>query len=124
MNPDAPYFHLLLPDFGQYIYQDVLIHCLAETSFERNRLLDIVSFQNNKTLQMFNSNTIASSGAFPLDYRGIPVSGALDYPHLTESYKDSYIYLKDATVQGMEIINSNFSAGIVRFTTETAITNL
>lgn len=109
---------------GQYIYQDVLIHCLAETSFERNRLLDIVSMQNDKTLQMFDNNAIAASGAFPLDYRGVPNSGALDYPHLTESYKYSYMYLTNAVVQGMELINSNFSAGIVRFTTETVGTNL
>jgi len=109
---------------GQYIYQDVLIHCIAENAFERNRLLDIVSMQNDKTLQMFNSNEIASSGAFPLDYRGVPTSGALNYPNLTENYKLSYMYLKDATVQGMEVVNSNFSAGIVRFTTETVGTNL
>lgn len=107
---------------GQYIDTDVLFHCLAEDEFTRNKLVDIVSLQNDKTIYMFNSNAIASSGAFPLDYRGIPVSGALRYPDLINRYFGGAMRFKNSTVQGMELINSNFCAGIVRFTIETIAT--
>jgi hypothetical protein len=104
---------------GQYVDTDVLFHCLAEDEFTRNKLVDIISLQNDKTIRMFNSNSIANSGHFPLDYRGIPVSGALRYPDLISMHYRGKVRLKNSTVQGMDLINSNFYAGIVRMTLET-----
>lgn len=103
---------------GQYINTDVLFHCLAEDEFTRNKLVDIVSLQNDKTIRLFNSNSISNSGDFPLDYKGVPVSGALRYPDLIEKYPKSKIRLKNTIVQGINLINSNFYAGIVRITIE------
>jgi hypothetical protein len=105
---------------GQYVYTDVVFHCLAESAYTRNQLLDIISLQNEKTFFMFDSDMVASSGAFPIDYRGVPVSGALRYPDLIEKYSGTnrQIRLRDMTVQNMDAINSNFYGGIVRVTTE------
>ena len=61
------------------------------------------------------------SGAFPLDYAGVPVSGALRYPELIHEYSghQTEIRLRDMTVQNMDAtVNSNFYGGIVRVTTE------
>jgi hypothetical protein len=109
---------------GQYVETDILFHCLAEDEFTRNKLVDIVSLQNEKTIKMFNSNMIGNSGAFPLDYMGVPVSGALRYPDLIENYYRGSVRFKNSTVQGMDLINSNFYAGIVRMTAETIETTL
>lgn len=103
---------------GQFVDTDILFHCLAENEATRNKLIDIISLQNDKTILMFNSNTIANSGDFPLDYAGIPVSGALRYPDLIQKYAFNRIRLKNANVQGMDLINTNFYAGIVRLTAE------
>jgi hypothetical protein len=104
---------------GQYVDTDVLFHCLAEDEFTRNKLIDIVSLQNEKTIWMFDSNKIANSGDFPLDYMGVPVSGALRYPDLLDKYYKGKMRFKNSNVQNMELINSNFYAGIVRMTIET-----
>lgn len=103
---------------GQYVDTDVLFHCLAEDEFTRNKLVDIVSLQNDKTIRAFNSDEIAKSGDFPLNYMGVPVSGALRYPDLIEKYYRGKLRFKNSTVQGMDLINSNFYAGIVRTTIE------
>lgn len=103
---------------GQWVDTDVLFHCLAEDEFTRNKLIDIVSLQNDKTIWMFDSNEIASSGDFPLSYLGVPVSGALRYPDLLNRYFKGKMRFKNSTVQNMELINSNFYAGIVRMTIE------
>ena len=57
---------------GQWVYTDVLFHCIAEDEVTRNKLVDIFSLQNDKNVALFDSNRINSSGAFPLDYRGAP----------------------------------------------------
>jgi hypothetical protein len=110
---------------GQFVETDILFHCLAEDEFTRNKLVDIVSLQNDKTIYMFNSNDIGASGDFPLDTMGVPVSGALRYPELIQKYhRKGGLRLKNSTVQGMELINSNFYAGIVRLTAETIETTI
>ena len=110
---------------GQWIMTDVLFHCLAETETMRNTLVDIVSFQNDKVFKLFDNDTLAESGAFPVDYRGVPVSGALRYPDILDAYGTSKTAMfKNSNVQGMELINTNFYAGIVRSTLETINTNI
>lgn len=109
---------------GQYVSTDVLFHCLAEDEYTRNKLVDIISLQNDKTIHMFNSNQIAKSGAFPLDYHGFPVSGALRYPDLVNNYYRGSLRFKNSSLQSMKIINSNFYAGIVRMTLETIETSI
>jgi hypothetical protein len=74
---------------------------------------------------MFDSNKIAESGAFPLDYRGVPVSGAMRYPDLIDNYRNNTrLRFQNSIVQGMELINTNFYAGIVRTTVETIHTSI
>jgi hypothetical protein len=109
---------------GQYVDTDILFHCLAEDEFTRNKLVDIISLQNEKTILAFNSDEIAKSGDFPLDYMGVPVSGALRYPDLLEKYYRGKLRFKNSTVQGMDLINSNFYAGIVRITVESIEENI
>lgn len=104
---------------GQFVETDALFHCLAEDEYTRNKLVDIISLQNDKTIYMFDSNLIASNGAFPLDYMGLPVSGALRYPDLIHNYCRGRLRLKNSSIQDMKLINSNFFAGIVRLTLET-----
>lgn len=103
---------------GQWVDTDVIFHCLAEDEYTRNKLVDILSLQNDKNILLFNSNNIARDGAFPIDYRGFPVSGALTYPQIVESYSIGMMRFKNTIVQNMEAYNSNFLAGIVRTTAE------
>jgi hypothetical protein len=103
---------------GQWVDTDVLFHCLAEDEFTRNKLIDIVSLQNDKNIGIFDSNVIAQSGKFPIDHLGVPVSGALRYPELVHRFYKGKIRFKNSVVQAMELINSNFYAGIVRMTIE------
>ncbi len=109
---------------GQFIRTDVLFHCLAEDEITRNTLVDIISQQNDKSIFLFDNDLLAKSGDFPLDYRGVPVSGALRYPEIVQKHFDIKMSFKDSNVQGMELINSNFYAGIVRVTMESIRTNI
>jgi hypothetical protein len=109
---------------GQFVNTDILFHCLAEDEYTRNKLVDIISLQNDKVLAMFNSNQIAKSGDFPLNYQGFPVSGALRYPDLISKHLYGTMFLKNTQVQNMKIINSNFFAGIVRMTSEVINTQI
>lgn len=111
---------------GQWVYTDVLFHCIAEDELTRNALVDIVSLQNDKTINLFNTNKIHEEGGYSLDYRGTPVSGAKEYPQvvLSQDYNGGNLRLSSTQVQDMIAINSNIYGGIVRMTTEGIKTNI
>ena len=90
----------------------------------RNKLVDIVSLQNDKVIHLLNSNKINTNGDFPLDYRGVPVAGALRYPDLISQYNGGKLRLTKTVVQEMVMHNTNFFGGIVRMTTEGVKTNI
>tara|TARA_R110000751_G_scaffold127995_4_gene230078 strand:- start:1121 stop:2092 length:972 start_codon:yes stop_codon:yes gene_type:complete len=103
---------------GQWVYTDVIFHCIAEDEITRNKLVDIVSMQSDKEIPLFNSNKINENGDYPLDYRGVPVPSALRYPNLVESYDGGNLRLTNATVQDMVMVDSDIFGGTVRFTAE------
>ena len=65
-----------------------------------------------------NINDIYENNDYPLDYRGVPVSGALRYPDLSEKYYGGQIRFTNVTVQDMKMIGMDIFGGIVRYTTE------
>lgn len=109
---------------GQWVYTDVIFHCLAEDDHTRNKLVDIVSLQNDKNITLFDSNAINSNQDFPIDYRGVPVSGALRYPDIINNYNGGSLRFTKTSVQNMVFFDSNVYGGIVRVTTEGIKSNI
>ena len=103
---------------GQWVYTDVLFHCIAENDITRNSLVDIVSYQNDRLIKTFDTASISSSNAFSLDYRGVPNSGALSYPQMVSNYPGLAIFLKSVRSSDSYVINSNIYLATVRFTVE------
>ena len=110
---------------GQVVYQDVVYHCLAEDEYTRNQLVDIISYQNDKTIFMFNLNTVYDSGAYPIDYRGMPVPSALLYPELLDQYSNGgRMRTTKTNVSEMIALNGDVFGGVVRTTVELIKTNI
>jgi hypothetical protein len=65
---------------SQTLRQDVLVHVLTETPWERKRLHDILLAQKDVAVQTFDKNVVT----FPLDAFGTPVAGALTYPQMCQ----------------------------------------
>ena len=129
--PRRDFKPLQLGDLSQYVYTDVLFHVLAEEEFTRNKLIDAISLQSEKTIWMFDIDKIAESGRFPLDYRGMlssksVASGALTYPNLvTESgYRDRRLRFESMTIQQMDTVNPSLHLGVVRGRTEVILSSI
>lgn len=103
---------------GQILQTTVLFHCIAENETTGNILLDIVSFQNDKSIYFFNSTQIAQNGEFPIDYRGMPIPGALNYRELVIKYPSYLVRFKDVSITKSKTKNNSLFAGVVKFTVE------
>lgn len=69
---------------GQIVSRDVLFHVLAEDRVTRNNIMDIVNLQGNHSITLFNSNSLAVSGDYPLDFRG-ERTGTFMYPDFIQA---------------------------------------
>jgi hypothetical protein len=103
---------------GQYIQTDVIVHCISENNIELNKLVDIVSFQNDKTIKMFDSNKIKKSNAYPINYDGTIKSNPLTFKDLVEQFPSYSFRLTNASTQKSQTINSNLNIATVKFNAE------
>lgn len=103
---------------GQYIRQNVFAHCVAEDSYIRDKLVDIVLMQKEKEFYMYDLDSIFNSNAFPLDYRGVPVSGALRYPDLVDTYRGRKLRIVNCSLDSIYSLTSQIHVGTVKITTE------
>jgi hypothetical protein len=113
---------------GQWLHQDVIFHVIAEDGNTADKIADYLSQQNDKTIYLFNSDLVADSGTFPLDYRGSVASGAKTYPQLVEAVEDGgfrwrKLRFSDVRKQRTNVVNQNLHIKPVRFTTEVALTS-
>ena len=111
-----------------YVNTDVLFHVLADDDHTRNKLMDVVSFQEDKTIDMFDSDMIGRNNAFPLDYRGMVNQNPKQYPKFIDASGDGgFKYLgtkggsmtiNKARVSLSDAISPNLYHGVVRMNTE------
>jgi hypothetical protein len=103
---------------GQHVITDFVLHCVAEDVYTRDHLIDIVTLQNDKILKSYSLDKISTDNAFPLDYRGVPISGALLYPDLISQYEGNHIRIFNASIDSTYPLGTNIHVGSVRIKTE------
>ena len=101
---------------GQILRQDVTFTVIAETVWERNNLIDLITFQSDKTFYIYDLNQVLENDDFPLDYRGMKVNNN-QYPDLVGgAYRYKKCRLENMRTQETGIINNYLFGGVVRAT--------
>lgn len=109
---------------GQWVYTDVIAHCIAEDEPTRNMLVDIISLQNDKSVYIIDSDKLHAQNKYPLSHLGSPLPSAMLYPELIENYNVGHFRIENTIVEKMEMSSPNLFGGIVRFTTLGIKTNI
>lgn len=114
---------------GQYSYNDVIFHVIAEDGDTADKLADVLADQNEKTIFLFNPDLLADSGNFPLNFQGSIASGAMVYPDLVVPVEDGGFRWRkmrffDARKQRKNRVHNNLYIKPVRMTTEVVLTSI
>lgn len=109
-----------LGSISQIVRQDVIFHIVAESRWWRNQLIDVVSLQKDKTLQLYDTDKIAEANVFPLDFRGMVVSTTSTYDALVNdgAYQFKTCRIIDMGITEMESYNTRLYEGTVRASLE------
>lgn len=116
--PRRTFMPYQMGDLSQFVYQDVIFHIVADTRWWRNQLIDIISFQKDSQIYLYNNDLVAQSGAYPLDYRGMVIDRSKTYPILSRDYRDKMIRFYNVIVTEMQTVHSRLYMGSVRVTFE------
>ncbi len=103
---------------GQWIYTDVLFHVIAENPYERNNMLDILTYQNEKKWFLFDKNRMHQSGIFPLNRNGVLVNPSSTYPWLIQTYPWRSAIIRNTTALQLSNNSQSLYKGVARWTLE------
>jgi hypothetical protein len=112
-------YQLGASDFA--IDQDILLHIFTENKSDNNRIVDIVRLQKDKTILLYDTNKVAKSGVYSLNYNGSLNSNRICYSELLVNYYWNKCYFKEISVLNMESSNQNLFWCTVRVTSEVII---
>lgn len=71
---------------GQYVYKSIKFHIFAETPWECTKMVDILTTQNETTINGLHFNMMAANSGMPLTADGYTWSGTKNYPQLLSSF--------------------------------------
>src|SRR5690606_25441748 len=101
----------------------VTLHVIGEDSFSVKRIAGILADQKDKTIHLFDSNEIAESGDYPLDYRGMKREGAKTYPQLVAlnqdgCYRWNKLFIENTNNTNYQKLSQNLFISSVKLDTE------
>lgn len=111
----------------QWAMTDIIFHVVAEEEWVAANLTDIISYQNDRTIVLFDSNQVAASGSYPLDVNGSKTTNAnteAQYPQYVDTYPYQKCFITNTRGQGITQMNPELYIGTVRCTTEVEMTNI
>lgn len=129
---DRQYTGYQLGDTTQWATTDVIFHVVAENEPTARRIADMISYQTDNTIFLFNPKRMANNDDFPLDYRGALVNPSSTYPTIikptgvggyrwTEGVQAGKLRLTNANVQKGNWITRELYHKPVRMTTESVL---
>ncbi len=97
--------------------QDLYLNVLAENRSDRNKLLDYFRNQKDKTIWLYNTQSLVTEGDYPLDYRGMKV-GEKMYPDIIDDHKWKKCFIDDAVIRETESWSPHLFEGSVLWRVE------
>jgi hypothetical protein len=103
---------------GQWAYTDILFYTLANRESDCSNISNIISYQNDRIINLFDSNTISYSGNYPLSFGSDLINRSYDYKYWLNNHFFENCRIFDTNINGITQVGVDFYVGTVRSTTE------
>lgn len=109
---------------GQWANTDVLFYVLAGREADCSNLLNIISYQNDRLLKIFDSNKISKSGVYPLGITGDLINKNYTYPYWISNYFFGNLRVHNSTINSIAQISVDFYMGTARCSTQIELSSV
>lgn len=118
VGPRRTFKPYMMGGVHNWMYTDILFHCIAEDDITRNKLVDFVSLRSDHKIDMFSTSGILADNVFPIDYRGSPNPNAMTFPEMVTNYPLGQVRIENASLNSIDILNTDLFGSVVTLSTE------
>ncbi len=106
---------------SQYVNQDIEFYVFADNRDDRNKLIDICRYMDDRTIKLFSTDDMMAADAYPLNgFTGDLVNSNV-YPDLVDTYGWRECRFKNTVVDVMRTLHPKLYQGVVRTTCEVIV---
>jgi hypothetical protein len=109
---------------GQIANTDLIAYVLTENYASCLDILNIVSYQNDRDIHLYDLNGVYKSGDFAINYRGDLVDKSKDYPKLLSDHFYANCRINETEINNPTQLNYSLYLGSVRFSTKIEMSSL
>jgi hypothetical protein len=106
---------------GQWVNNDVIFHVITENHWECKNIVDTITYQNDRTIHLFDPTQVGMSGASPFNYRNELRENAIPsglYPNLIENFFWRRCWINNSRAQGVVQVSPDLYIGSSRCSTQ------
>jgi hypothetical protein len=109
---------------GQWAKTDVVFYSIANREADCSNLLNIISYQNDRTIKLFDTNKISKSGTYPVGIMGDLINRSYNYPHLVNNYFYGNLRIYDSRINNITQLATDFYIGTARCSTQIELSSV
>jgi hypothetical protein len=106
---------------GQWVNNDIMFHVITENHWECKNIIDTITYQNDRTIHLFDPTRVGMSGVSPFNYRNEVRENAIPsglYPNLVENFFWKKCWIENSRAQGVSQISPDLYIGSARCSTQ------
>jgi len=107
-----------LGNVDNIIYQDVFLHIFTENINQRNTISEILLYQKEKGIRLFNSKLAVSNQKYTLNYNGSLNTSGYTYEQLVSNYPSLWCNISDTNTVEFNTFSSALFGSIIRWKIE------
>lgn len=109
-----------LGDKSLVVEQDILLHILADNPKEKNAIVDAIRLQEDRVIWLYNTNSVVSSGIYPLNYNGSKNINGQNYLSIINdtNYRWIKCQLTKINISDIDFANIRMYGSVIRISNE------
>jgi hypothetical protein len=103
---------------GQWANTDIVFYVMSLRESDCSNLLNIISYQNDRFIRLFDSNIISRSGAYPVSFKGDLINRKYTYPNWVSDYYNADCRIFNTRINNISQLAVDFYVGTARISTQ------
>lgn len=107
-----------LGNVDNIIYQDIFLHIFTENISQRNTISEILVYQKEKSIRLFDSRLAVSQKKYRLNYDGSLNYQGYEYENLIKNYPSLWCNISETSIVEFNTFTSSLFGSIVKWKIE------
>ena len=109
---------------GQWANTDIIAYVISDKEATCTDILDTISYQNDRVIKLFDTNSVSKSGDLSVNYRGDLIDKSNRYPDLLDNHFANTCFIHNTTINNPTQLSYSLYIGTANFSTKVIMTGM